>query len=215
MVSWPAENTFVATRETSSTSGTDPSGNVAVARPVNTSSRGSRRRSRTYSAKVPYRNSSGLCASDFSPVPPTAPPDCLWSLRRTDRDLPGHAQQVGDHQQREGAGETLDEVALARCQEGVQHRSASTHMASSFSLRRFGVISRISRARWLVCVGGSRVGSWSLNGISSRCSRSTRSCRHLRAAPGSRETGRSPRCTTRRSRASFSIDRPRPSRSPW
>ncbi len=47
--------------------------------------------------------------------------------------------------------------------------SASTHMASSFSLRRLGVISRISSARWLVCVGGSRVGSWSLNGSSSRC----------------------------------------------
>ena len=42
-------------------------------------------------------------------------------------------------------------------------------MASSFSLRRFGVISRISRERWLVWVGGSRVGSWSLNGSSSRC----------------------------------------------
>ena len=48
--------------------------------------------------------------------------------------------------------------------------SASTHMASSFSLRRLGVISRISSERWLVWVGGSSVGSWSLNGSSSRCS---------------------------------------------
>ena len=42
-------------------------------------------------------------------------------------------------------------------------------MNSSFSLRRFGVISRISSARCSVCFGGSNVGSWSLNGSSSRC----------------------------------------------
>lgn len=49
-------------------------------------------------------------------------------------------------------------------------RSASCHIAASFSLRRRGVISRISSARWSVCVGGSRVGSWSLKGSSARCS---------------------------------------------
>ena len=48
-------------------------------------------------------------------------------------------------------------------------RSASRHMNSSFSLRRFGVISRISSARWSVCVGGSSVMIWSLIGIASRC----------------------------------------------
>jgi hypothetical protein len=37
--------------------------------------------------------------------------------------------------------------------------SASCHIASSFSLRRLGVISRINSARWFVCVGGSSVGS--------------------------------------------------------
>ena len=42
-------------------------------------------------------------------------------------------------------------------------------MNSSFSRRRFGVISRISSARCAVCIGGSSVGSWSLNGSSSRC----------------------------------------------
>ena len=42
-------------------------------------------------------------------------------------------------------------------------------MNSSFSLSRFGVISRISSARCAVCIGGSSVGSWSLNGSSSRC----------------------------------------------
>ena len=48
-------------------------------------------------------------------------------------------------------------------------RSASRHMKSSFSLRRFGVISRINMPRWALCFGGSRVGIWSLNGSSSRC----------------------------------------------
>ncbi len=43
-------------------------------------------------------------------------------------------------------------------------------MNSSFSLRRFGVISRINRARCAVCFGGSNVGIWSLNGRPSRYS---------------------------------------------
>ena len=47
VVSWPAENRLAATRTTSITSGVDPSGNVAVASPVRTSWRGSRRRSST------------------------------------------------------------------------------------------------------------------------------------------------------------------------
>ena len=78
--------------------------------------------------------------------------------------LLGHAEQVGDDTQRERAGEALDELALTRREEVSRMSSASCHIASSFSLRRLGVISRISRARWLVCVGGSSVGSWSLNG---------------------------------------------------
>ncbi len=41
-------------------------------------------------------------------------------------------------------------------------------MKSSFSLRRFGVIRRISKARCAVCTGGSKVGSWSLIGSWSR-----------------------------------------------
>ena len=48
-------------------------------------------------------------------------------------------------------------------------RSASSHMNASFSLRRFGVISPISRARWSVWVGGSSVMIWSLIGMASRC----------------------------------------------
>ena len=32
-------------------------------------------------------------------------------------------------------------------------------MNASFSLRRFGVISRMSNARWSVCFGGSNEGS--------------------------------------------------------
>ena len=42
-------------------------------------------------------------------------------------------------------------------------------MNASFSLRRFGVIRRISSARWSVCSGGSNVVIWSLIGSSSRC----------------------------------------------
>ena len=53
---------------------------------------------------------------------------------------------------------------------GSSWRSASRPIAASFSLRRFGVISRISSARWSVWTGGSSVGSWSLIGSSSRCS---------------------------------------------
>jgi hypothetical protein len=45
VVFWPAEKTLVATRTTSMTSGVDPSGKIAAATPVRTSSRGSRRRS--------------------------------------------------------------------------------------------------------------------------------------------------------------------------
>ena len=43
-------------------------------------------------------------------------------------------------------------------------------MNSSFSLSRFGVISRISSPRCSVCFGGSNDGSWSLNGSESRYS---------------------------------------------
>ena len=60
-------------------------------------------------------------------------------------------------------------------------RSASCHIDASFSLRRLGVISRISRARWSVCTGGSSVGSWSLIGSSSRC----RSIRSVTSSPSS------------------------------
>ena len=41
-------------------------------------------------------------------------------------------------------------------------------MNASFSPSRFGVMSRISSARCAVWTGGSRVGSWSLIGSSSR-----------------------------------------------
>ena len=43
-------------------------------------------------------------------------------------------------------------------------------MKSSFSLRRFGVMRRISNPRCAVWIGGSSVGNWSLNGSASRCS---------------------------------------------
>ena len=43
-------------------------------------------------------------------------------------------------------------------------------MNSSFSFSRFGVIRRINSPRCAVCLGGSNVGSWSLNGSVSRYS---------------------------------------------
>ena len=43
-------------------------------------------------------------------------------------------------------------------------------MNSSFSWSRFGVIRRIRSPRCAVCLGGSKVVTWSLNGSSSRCS---------------------------------------------
>ena len=43
-------------------------------------------------------------------------------------------------------------------------------MNSSFSFRRFGVISRIRSPRCSVWCGGSNDGSWSLNGNAPRCS---------------------------------------------
>ncbi len=54
-------------------------------------------------------------------------------------------------------------------------------MNSSFSLSRLGVISRMRRPRCAVCFGGSMFGSWSLNGISSRCA----SMRSLTSSPSS------------------------------
>ena len=60
-------------------------------------------------------------------------------------------------------------------------RSASCQIAASFSLRRFGVRRRRVSPRWAVCFGGSKVGSWSLKGSSSRCC----SMRSLTSSPSS------------------------------
>ena len=68
----------------------------------------------------------------------------------------GHAEQVGDHGQGERCRESLDVVAAAGREIRIEARvSACRHMNSSFSLRRFGVIRPISRARCSVCFGGS------------------------------------------------------------
>ena len=80
----------------------------------------------------------------------------------------GHPEEVGDDVQGERPGEVLDELALAPATNWSIWRSARRHMKSSFSLRRFGVISRISMPRWSLCFGGSIVVIWSLNGSSSR-----------------------------------------------
>ena len=70
------------------------------------------------------------------------------------------AEQVGDHQQRERLRVV---AARTRTHRGSTNssivRSASCHMNSSFSFRRFGVISRSSSPRCSVCFGGSNDGS--------------------------------------------------------
>ena len=69
-----------------------------------------------------------------------------------------------------GLAKSLMNSQLPRSTNVSSWRSANRHMKSSFSLRRFGVIRRMSRPRWSVWVGGSKVGSWSLIGSESRCS---------------------------------------------
>ena len=87
-------------------------------------------------------------------------------------------------------------------------RSASRHMNSSFSLRRFGVISRMSSARCAVWFGGSSVGSWSLIGSSSRCS--SMSALDVVAVEGHREAGeRSGHRVARREGRGVVVDRDR------
>ena len=80
----------------------------------------------------------------------------------------GHALEVRN----DGEGERLrigaDHLARALSRNPSMRRSANRHMKSSFSLRRFGVMSRISRWRCAVWFGGSNDGSWSLKGSSFR-----------------------------------------------
>ena len=82
----------------------------------------------------------------------------------------GHTEEVGHDQHRERRGEVAEELALARAPNSSIWRSARRHMNSSFSFSRFGVIKRMSSARWFVCFGGSKVVIWSPIGSSSRCS---------------------------------------------
>jgi len=62
----------------------------------------------------------------------------------------GHAEQVGDDQQGERAAKPLMNSPFPGARNESSIPSASTHIASSFSLSRLGVINRISNARWLV-----------------------------------------------------------------
>ena len=169
-------------RTTSITSGVEPSGNVAVARPVITSSRGSRRRSSTYSVNRWYRNSNGLCASASSPVLPSVRPGRGPSAaRNVSWSSSGTPSRSATTSIANGPAYSVTNSHVPRSANSSIVRSASRHMKASFSFKRFGVISRISSARWSVCTGGSSVGSWSLIGNSSRCS----SMRSLMSSPTS------------------------------
>ena len=83
--------------------------------------------------------------------------------------LLGHPEEVGDDQKGVGARRTGSMNSHSPAAWNVSiWRSASTTMNSSFSLSRFGVISRIRSPRWAVCLGGSKAGSWSPKGSWSR-----------------------------------------------
>ena len=68
--------------------------------------------------------------------------------------LLGHAEQVGHHQHGEGLGIAGDELAPAVGRNSSNWWSAARHMNASLSLRRLGVISRISSARSRVWSAG-------------------------------------------------------------
>ena len=149
----------------------------------------------------------GTCDSALARCcPPRRRECCGDAARRTRRGPPvGHAEQVGDHQQRERTGEALDELAPRRVPGSRRApRRPAAHIASSFSLRRLGVISRISRARWLVCIG--RVERRQLvaeRQLVAVLLDQLGDVVRPRAAPGNRGTDRSPRCTTRTSPSSL------------
>jgi hypothetical protein len=67
--------------------------------------------------------------------------------------LLGHAEQVGDDEQAERPANSPLNSPRPPVRNESSTRSANSHMNASFSLRRFGVISPISSARWSVWVG--------------------------------------------------------------
>ena len=123
VVSCPAENTLAATRTTSIGSGSEPSGKVAVAKPVKHVvarlaatvldvggqpfvEELERRMAHGARPGAPQR----LLALATSALELLAEPLVV---------LLGHAQQVGDHIEREGTGEVPDELTLAALDELV------------------------------------------------------------------------------------------------
>ena len=115
VVSWPAPNRNVAVRTTSTTSGVEPSGYIAVASPVSTSSRGFCAAVLDVVAELLVgplqrvgRDRLVVEAADVGAGALGA--ECLAELLVV---LLGHAEQVGDHQQRERPGVGGQELALA------------------------------------------------------------------------------------------------------
>ena len=114
MVSWPPEKRLAAISAASCTSGVEPSGKVAVARPVNTSLRGLARRSSMYWLKRSYRNSSGLCViSSMSRRQPPAEQRVIGfgDAFQIGNDRQGEGLRIGaDHLARPGVEEPVDEA---------------------------------------------------------------------------------------------------------
>ena len=142
--------------------------------PVSTSWRGSLRRSSMYARTARRGTRAGCAPSSSAGAADGAGARCRrpgpsCSLEQLVVAL-GDAEQVGDDEHGERLAVLADELARRRRSTNSSiWRSASRHMNSSFSRRRFGVIRRISSPRCAVCTGGSKVRIWSLIGSSSRC----------------------------------------------
>ena len=160
VVSWPPANRLAAISAASPTSGVDPSGKVAVARPVRMSFAGLTAAVLDVLAEPLVEELERLVLHVFVHRRQPIAEQRVVGL--------GHALEIGDDGEREGLRVGADELAPTAGRNPSISWSAYRHMNSSFSPSRFGVIRRIRRWRCAVWFGGSNAGSWSLNGSSCR-----------------------------------------------
>ena len=103
MVSWPAAKRLAATRATSMASGIVPSGNVAVAMPVITSSRGVAPAVLDVRGELLVEELERVVRERLGAGAPDAPSPRVAALepaRNVSWSLSGHAEQVGDRRSR-------------------------------------------------------------------------------------------------------------------
>ena len=113
VVSLPAENRLAAIRMTSSTGGSVPSGKVACAISVMTSSRGLRAAVLDVARELLVEEAERLVLQSLRRAP------CDEVLAERVAVVVGHAEEVGDHHQRERDRVVVQELALARVDELV------------------------------------------------------------------------------------------------